>query len=350
MAEIAQVIPDLRNRKETLTLGGVARPYSDKEESDRIKAEVLSVDGIYVTPSESPVAYGDKTREEVIKDLEEKLQPWVYLYGGWSNGMTLQVNICPSLPGNIPLNQVKVRDIKTGLQNSNRPPIFYDYRSDYDILSGWKDMLRQKGIPVTLEEYEEMTIANLLLKVGGAPSRWTMMVTLPDGRNEPLLPPTTSSPFPGAEYGNGFIVCYLKPVFFKGRTTKFICNTTGSRAVDSIALGNLIVRLRHDTQTAIETYIEDARKRLEEIIKRGAKPPFTIEEAEKYAPFFVETQELVVEDIAKILSKYPDESITGFQYVVNVTSDRSLATAIYKISASRPYCWAKTAKGWEVAV
>lgn len=362
MVGIKQVIPDLLNREETLALGGVARPYSPEEEAKR-QAEVLrtlSVDGIYITPSKSPVAHGDKTRQQVLESLVGMAQKWVYFYGGWNNGMTLQVNICASCSGNIPLNQVKVRDIKEGLKSPNRPPIFYDYRTDYDpagvVISGWRDMLRQKGIQVTPAEYEEMTLADLLLKVGGAPTRWNLMVTLSNGSTEHLLPHTTSSPFAGCEYGNGFIACYLKPVFAEGVFGKAICNTTGSRAVDSIALANLLVRLRHDAKTAIEIYIEDARRRLEEMEKRarerGAefKPPYTMEEAERYAPLFVETQEPVVEDITGILAKYPEGAIEGVQYAVNITSDRSLATAVYKIPRSRPYCWVKTAKGWELAV
>ena len=353
--ELSKVIPDLLNRRETLGLGGVGRPYSKEEEETR-RADTLrtlSMDGVYVSPKESPVAYGDQTPGDIIRLWNKHPQSWVYLYGGWANGMTLWVNIWHSLSlsEDIPLNQVKVRHIAEGLKDRERARIYYDYRSDHDALSGWRNMLQLKGIQVSQEEFEEMTLVRLLTQVGGAPTRWTMMVTLPE-REEPLLPPTSSSPFPGAEYGNGFIASYLQPVFSEGETAKSICNSTGSRAVDSIALGNLIVRLRHDQQTAREKYIEDAIRRLEETVKRGAKPPYTKEDAERYAPIFVETQELVVEDILRILSKYGDEEIKGFQYAVSITSNKMLPTAMYKVSRARPYSFVKTStsKGWKLAL
>jgi len=373
MARIEKVVPDLLDRGETLALGGVGRRYSDEEEKKRTAEtnRVLSTDGVYVSPGESPVAYINQTPEQIVKSWGYKPQKFVYLYGGWGNGMTLWFNIWRFLGRDIPLDQVKMKDIKEALLNPDRPRIYYDYRSDYDSLSGWKNMLVSKLAALSVKaepsesetelreiiksilknpgEYEETTIAFLLTVVGGAPTRWATMVSLPE-KEEVLLPPTTSTPFPGAGYGNGFIFSDTEPVFSGGEIMKSICNSTGSRAADSIALGNLLVRLRHDTKTAIEVYIEDARKRLEEIAKREVKPPFTAEDAGKYAPLFVETQDPVVEDIIMILSKYPDESITGFQYAVNITSDRQLATAIYKIPASRPYCWVKTAKGWKVAV
>ncbi len=347
--EVRDIIPDLLNREETLALGGVARPYTEEEESARIRNEVLSVDGIYVTPSEAPIAYGDKTCQQVLEELRTRPQQRIYLYGGWSNGMTLWVNIIQaSLPETLALNQIKVKDIKTGLQASDRPPIFYDYRSDFDSLSGWKDMVRQKGLQLSPQEYEELTLADLLLKVGGAPTRWTLMVTV-TGKDEPLCPPTTSVPFPGSQYGNGFIACYLKPVFKQGVFEKPICNTTGSRAVDSIALANLLVRLRHDPKTAIEVYIEDARRRREQMLKRGGKAPYTVEEAERYAASFVESQEPIVEEIRQILSRYEKREIEGFQYAVNIISHKSLPIAVYKIPSVRPYCFVKK-RGWEVAV
>ncbi|MFH1037029.1 MAG: hypothetical protein V1756_03170 [Patescibacteria group bacterium] len=315
------------------------RLYSDKEEAERVTAKILSVDGVYVTPGQAPMAYGDMTPVQVLKNVAN---PWVYFYGGWNNGMTLRLNIIQdSLPGDIPLGALRVKDIKTGLQSVNCPPIFYDYRSDYDSLSGWRDMLRQKGISVSVEEYEEMTLEHLLLQIGGAPTRWTMMVKLPNG-NEPLLPPITSSPFPGNEYGNGFIASYHRP--FAGMNKSFL-NTTGARAIDSIALANLIVNLRHGVGMAVRIYKEDAIHRLEKIKEKGGKLPFTIEEADRYAAAFVETQEPVVEDINRILSRY--DTVDGFQYAVNITSDRSLATAIYKIPSSRPYAWIKTKEGWK---
>jgi len=61
MAMVEKVIPDLLNRKETLGLGGVGRPYSKKEEKNRLAdtLRAFSMDGIYVTPSELPLAYSN---------------------------------------------------------------------------------------------------------------------------------------------------------------------------------------------------------------------------------------------------------------------------------------------------
>jgi len=352
MARLEQVIPDLLNREETLGLGGVGRLYSKEEEESRLAdtLRVFSMDGIYVTLNESPLAYSNQTPEEIVEDWKKRAQPWVYLYGGMGNGMTLWFNIWRFLMlEGISLNEVKVRHLGEALKSPDRPRIYFDYRSDHDTLSGLKNMLGLKGVQVSQEEFEEMTIHHIIHEVGGAPTRWRTMVTLPTG-DESILPPTTSSPFPGAQYGHGFIFIDLKPEYVGGQIGKKIANTTGARSTDSTALGNLLVRLRHGSETAVEAYIKDAQRRLDEIAKKpSTKAPFTIEEAKRYAPFFVETQEPVVEDIQQILSRYDEAELEGLQYIVTVTSDRMLGTAVYKLSRARPYAWVKTAKGWELA-
>jgi len=352
MARIEQVIPDLLNRKETLGLGGVGRPYSREEEETRLAdtLRALSMDGVYVTPSATPLAYSDRTPEEIVETWKEMVQEWVYLYGGMGNGMTLWLNIWRfSMLHGVRLNEVKVRHLGEALRSPDRPRIFFDYRSDYDAFSGLRNMLKLKGIEASQEEFEEMTIHHIIYEVGGAPTRWRTMVTLPSG-DEPILPPTTSSPFPGAQYGHGFIFIDLKPVYVGGQIIKKMANTTGARSADSVALGNLLVRLRHDPKTAIEVYVEDAQRRLAEIEAKKGKSPFTIEQAKMYAPFFVETLEPVVEDVSQILSRYGETELVAFQYAVIVTSDRMLGTAVYVPSRARPYAWVKTKKGWELAV
>ncbi len=359
MAEIAQVFPDLLDRQKTLGLGGVGRPYSKEEEETRL-ADMLrafSMDGVYVTKGAAPLAYSDQTPEEIVKSWEKMAQEWVYLYGGMGNGMTLWFNIWRFLMlHGVRLNEVKVRHLGEALKSSDRPRIFFDYRSEHDPFSGLRNILELKGIKASQEEFEEMTIHHIIHEVGGAPTRWRTMVTLPSG-DEPILPPTTSSPFPGAQYGHGFIFIDLEPVHVDGQIGKKMANTTGARSADSVALGNLLVRLSHDPKTAIEVYVEDAGRRLEEMEKKarekGVEPksPYTMEEAERYAPFFVETLEPVVEDISQILSQYEETELTAFQYIVIVTSDRMLGTAVYVPSRARPYAWVKTrAKGWELAV
>jgi len=343
MAEIEKVIPDLLNRQETLILQGMVRPYSDQEEETRIRADAFSTDGIFVKPSEVAMAYGDYTRQQVLKGWTERPEIWVHLYGGWNNGMTIEMNFCSALAGDVPFAERKVRHWKEGLATGQQPKIWYNYPA------GWQDMLRQKGIAKTPEEFDEMLIGDLLMKVGGAPTRWDLMVTLADGREEYLAPPTTSTPFPGCEYGNGFIASYLQPEFPE-KIEQSVCNNTGSRGPDSVALTALLVYLRRGQEEAKRVYIEDATFRAELMEKKGTRPPFTREVVERYAGAFVETLEPVRRDISNILSRYPDNEIRGFQYAVNILIDKLLGVAIYKFPPSRPYCFVKTDKGWELAL
>lgn len=346
MAKISEVIPDILDRKETLALGGVPRPYSKEQEEAIVRAQVMSVDGIYVGSKEARVAYGDQTREDIFGKLTLAPQKWVFLYGGWNNGLTLLFNICRKLAGNVPLGQIRVKHVIEAVRNGDGAPIFYDYATMFDTLSGWKTMLA-KGITVTDEQFANMTLAHLLLEVGGAPARWSLMVN--GGRwSEVLSPPTTSLPFPGAEYGNGFIHCDLKSEFPEGLFGKKICNTTGSRSVDSIALANLLVHIRHGQKVAFEKFVEDAAHRREEMEKK--KPGsclYAMKVAERYAGHFTESQLLVVDDIRRILEQ--NEPFTAFQYAVDIVSRLGLPTAMNKVSGAVPYAWVKFARGWCVA-
>jgi len=341
---IETLIPDLLNRQETLILQGVVRSYSDYEEEARIRAEAFSADGIFIKPSETAMAYGNYTRQQVLEEWKKRPERWVHLYGGWNNGMTLEINFCAALPGDVPFAERKVKHWKEGLATPQRPRIWYNYPA------GWQDMLKQKGIQKSPEELEEMAIGDLLLKVGGAPTRWDLMVTFPDGRGEYLAPPTTSVPFPGCEYGNGFVVVYLEPEFPEGKIRQAICNNTGSRGPDSIALTVLLVFLKHGEERATQIYIEDAMFRAEQIEKKGGKPPYTLADVERYAKAFVGTLDSVAVDMVRALSRYEKRDIRGFQYAVNIFIDKLLGAAMYKFPRSKPYCWVKTSKGWEVSV
>jgi len=346
--QIESIIPDLLDRKETLIVQGVVRPYPIEEEKDKIiSSEVLSVDGILIPAGEMEMTYGDRSREQIWKDLAGKKEKWIYLHGGWNNALTIETNLCPSLSGDIPFAERKVKHIREGLKSPQRPRIYYDYTSDKDSLSGWRDLLRQKGIQLSDEEYAEAEIGYFLLQVGGAPTRWSTLVSLPDG-DEFFCPPTTSTPFPGCEYGNGFIVTQNQPEFPEGKSRWSICNVTGSRGPDSIVLSALLVFLRHDEATVKNFYINDAMHRAGQIEKKGGTPPFTQKDVEEFVPAFIETLKPVKEDILAVLSKYDD--IQGFQYAVNIMNMKLLGTAVYKMPPSRPYCFVKRSKGWERAV
>lgn len=330
--EIEKVIPDVLDREETRIVTGVPRPRPDDEESHRVSADVFSADGLLVEPGESTITYGDQTRSEVFQELGEMSQPWVYIHGGWNNGLTIETNFCAGLK-DVPFGQRTVKNVMLGMVGGGNPRIFYDY------VAGWKDMLQQKGIEVEDAEFERMTVGHLLLEVGGAPTRWNCMVDLL-GKEELLLPPTTSTPFPGAEYGNGFIVTQRD---FLGKS---ICNTTGSRGFDSVALMSLLVFLRHDAVTAEDFYVKDAEHRAKGIRDKDKSPPFSTEDIAKYASAFVETLKPVKEDIFSILSGLNDEDVQGFQYAVSIMIDKLLGVAVYKVPSSRPYYFIKTDKGW----
>ena len=326
--ELEEVLPDLLSEKTQICMG-VRHP-----EKSKAPAPGDIVDGMRTDADRCIVIYGDYSRNRVLEQFQKSGWDWKHFSGGWRNPFREEMITDFHLMGNMPLRERTVGDIITARESGLCVPIAHDY------LQAWQELLERAG-RWNEEEFPSQRIGDLLEL--GTPTFWEVCSFYNGYRK--VLSKSTSIPYDGQANDPGDILILL------GNDGKLkLSSSTGSRGDGTFGLNCFLVYLLHSEETAREFYVSNALSRAKLLISQGGRVLYLEEDVQQLADEFLQSAKIARADVEQICNGYDIRDVKGFQYATNFTIVKNLPRSIEPMSKTLPYCYIKTAKGWELAV
>ncbi len=327
--EIEEIFPDLLSSKETQICMGIRRPDKGKA-----PAPGDMIDGMRTDADRCTIIYGNHSRNRIMELLRKSGRDWVHFSGGWGNPLQQDLITSFSLDGNIPLSERTVGDLVKAREFGTAVPIAHDY------LQAWQELFEKTG-KWSEEEFPSQKIGDLLGL--GSPTFWELCSF---SGQRTVLSKSTAVPYEGQAHDPGYLLVYL------GSDKKpRLSNATGSRGDGTFGLNCYLVALLHPEEEATrEFYVSNAFHRAELLKSQGRKVLYSEEDVQQLADEFLRSAEIARTDVKRICDGWDIRDVKAFQYAANFTIVKNLPRSVESMSKTLPYCYVKTAEGWELAV